>query len=158
MMTISHYILLSVVADFPTIEESRAFIDGFESRLRAVKVLSCDWRRYPKFEHAYWYNWFLCAEGDPGVARAGIRAALGPVWFPSDAADEAVWNRPESVSPEDQPESWAHLHGEDCLTEEHVRTLARGPEFVESSAPFISVSTQGRVTGVYGGEGTSSGV
>ena len=43
----------------------------------------------------------------------------------------------------------AHLCGDEWLTEVKVGNLARGSDFDRSSAPFVSESATGRVTGSY---------
>lgn len=143
-----NYILLAVVAELPTFEASRKFIDDFERHLSSIQVVSCDWSKYPKFEHSFWYNWYLETDLESEAARQSLRAVFGSGWI--DLADGAIWNRSESISAEAQPARWAHLYGERWLTYSKVQGLERGPNHLDGSNPFLGVSTDGEITGVYG--------
>ena len=140
--------MLSVVADFSTLDSSRKFIDTFENLLAPIKIISCEWKIYPKFKHSYWYDWCIRSENSKNEIYDKLQSLLGAEWC-NLSDDETIWNRPEEIDPADQPVRWIHFFPMDSITSENVQKLKRGPSFVKSSDSIVSVSQSGKISGLY---------
>jgi hypothetical protein len=152
-----HHLKLSVVAEFAQFELCRPFIDAFESGFGDTTIIRCEWARYAKFPDSYQITWYLLAGDDPGLLREVLRERLGARGWSTHIGDGHLWNRPPGGAQSDgpavhaRPASWAHLLPMSDLAARSMAEMARGPDFDETSPPFVSVSTDGEVTGEFDG-------
>jgi hypothetical protein len=134
---------LSVVANFLTIEEAWNFLTNFEQNLLFASICSRTFRSYPKFKDAYLFDWVLLVE-DIDTARNKVTNYFGYGW--SKSGDDEIWNaenKQEFLVP-----FWANLSAPNSITIEEALHLNPEPQMGEEGA-FISISTKGKVTGVY---------
>ncbi|WP_295615867.1 hypothetical protein [Chamaesiphon sp. GL140_3_metabinner_50] len=134
---------LSVVANFLCIKEAENFLTSFERNFLLASICSRTFRSYPKFKYAYWFDWVLIVE-DINAARNEIKNYFGSGWI--ESGDDEIWNaenKQEFLVP-----FWAKLSAPNFMSIEEALHLNPEPQRGEEGA-FVSISTQGKVTGVY---------
>jgi hypothetical protein len=134
---------LSVVANFSSIKEAENFLANFEQNLLLGSVCSKTFRSYPKFKYAYWFDWVLVVE-DINAARNEIRNYFGSGWI--ESGDDEIWNvenKQEFLVP-----FWANLSAPNSMSIKEALHLNPEPQMEEEKS-FISISTKGKITGVY---------
>ncbi len=134
---------LFVVATFVNVEDAWDFTARFERNFSFASICSQTFRAYSKFDYGYWFDWVLIVE-DINTARNKIRNCFGTGWI--ELGDAEIWNAENKY--ELSVPIWAKLSTSNSIELDEARQLDPQPQ-MDRGESFISVSTTGKITGVY---------